>query len=157
MTPAERAKMARLEARIQDLERAMRTIPARFQQSPSDAPTVLRMDRGNTLLTLGSTVWYGVKLNTSVTPLTELPAVTPVSLTTYADGIGYGAVTRGGLPVGGNVWIVNRLVQAANGVQYSAAMTSHIAEAQYITSFRKVLMNVAGGAQAHAYLPAWVA
>lgn len=103
MTPADRLAHARLERRIQELERELRNVPARFAVPSSITLYAIEVQGGNTLATVGGNNITGVIYNASAN---TVPITTPINGATYANGLGYGQLLNNTWAVtGGKVWL----------------------------------------------------
>lgn len=140
----------RLRTQIARLESGVRQawIGPGIQLNPTLA--LLRVVGGNDILTIGSATWTGIKY--VGTTIASVPTVTPLNLTTYADGLGYGYVRNSGGDTGPLVWICNATMALAAGGTATAAVNNTVSTNQLVSSVNLATVNCAAGGTATVYI-----
>jgi len=106
MSPQDRARFDRMAAELVALRRDVRLTPARWA-GPAIPPFVLSVGQGNTLITIGSGTYKGLKYPSA--DVTTVPSAAPAAIDTACpDGISpaYLISNGGALSL---VWIGTRL------------------------------------------------
>jgi hypothetical protein len=144
------SEMSDLKARVDWLERRLAAVPVRFGKQ-AELPTILEVQGGNTIFTLGASTFTGILQNGTIS---SVPTAVPVAATTYANGLGYGYVLDpAGAVSSGLVWICNGTAVSNLGVSFSSSIFFPIPKFIPISSVTRVTVTCATGGTATVYIP----
>lgn len=150
--PADQARVELIDRRLAELDQRTRTVQLRhIQMAPVTYLGIPR--RGNAIVTIGSTTYYGLKYPTA--NVTVVPTTAPPSGNgACPDGLTYGEIesTTGVLSV---VWIGWRLQPGGTGTVYNDMTGVSIPGATSILCRTKISMPVTtpSGTFVDVYLP----
>jgi hypothetical protein len=145
-----------LQKRVERVEERAQNVPVVAARSPitPEATQIfrLRIDKGNVIATVGGVNFHGVKFNGTTT--TSVPTATPSISGVYADGVTAAYLLSPALELttGTVVWVLNGPYTDAAGVTWLAESFGSIPQNYVAISRKRVLMNVAAGGTAYAYV-----
>jgi len=152
MTPRDLARLQRMERELEEAKQALRLIPVRFARGASDAPTLIRIRRGNKIAEYTSTPIkvYGMKYTagTSISTLsaTELNATDDGPDTasgvdeSYQDGLCWGTIVDTSV----NVFVANKATPYGGSAQTDVTVNYCLPENAFVYCQRSVLVQKSG-------------